>query len=177
MNTERSVEGALLFSKVRDVPFVLGSQGNTEALLQDNRGCCSRKHLFLLPRLKGIGYKVGIGIAVFDWRDLSIPFEIISLLRNPIQYHMFLIANGEREEFLVDAAWDKEMHMKHGFRLIEWDEQNTTLGVDPLRSFRISSLELKFRSKVSAIMNERKAGHNLVPTPFNDAFNNWLGRT
>lgn len=172
-----SENAAALFSKVRDVPFFLGPQGSSETLFQDNRGCCSRKHFFLLPRLKEIGYKVGIGIAVFDWRDLPIPAEILSLLRNPVQYHMFLITNGEKGEFFVDATWDKEMHMKHGFRLIELDEQNTVLGVDPLRSFRISSLELRLRSKVSDILNARKAGHNQVPTPFNDAFNSWLGRT
>ena len=169
--------GSSLFSKVRDVPFVLGAQGNSETLFQDNRGCCSRKHLFLLPRLKERGYKVGIGIAVFDWRDLPISIEVLSLLRNPIQYHMFLITNGEKGKFLVDATWDKEMCMKHGFRLIEWDEQNTTLGIDPLRSFKISSLELKFRSKVSTILSARKEGNNHILTPFNDAFNNWLGRS
>ena len=125
-----------LYVKVRDVPFALGAEGKPDKLLEDNLGGCTRKHLFLAPRLKRMGYKVEIGIALFDWRELPIPEDILNLLKQPIQYHMFLFSNHGNKDFMVDATWDKEMQ-KLGFPLFEWDETNqSNLGVKPISVYK-----------------------------------------
>lgn len=182
MILERRVEKGFPFApelvnRVRDVPYVLGADGKPDALLSDNFGGCARKHLFLAPRLKQIGYGVEIGIAQFDWRELPIPKDILSLLKQPIQYHMFLFLNREGKDFVVDATWDSEMH-KLGFPLIEWDESNqSNLGVKSTHVYKQNLFVLQSRSFVS----ESLRAFNTVlkgrqGTPFNDAFNNWLGR-
>jgi len=146
--------------------------------MRDNYGGCSRKHLFLAPRLRKIGYKVDIGIAQFDWRELPIPADILSLLKQPIQYHMFLYLNKNGKSSIVDATWDKGMSKK-GFPLIEWsDVGETKLAVRPIKIRRVNLPVLKARSLVSQSLNNIK---ELIcgpqNTPFNDAFNNWLGRS
>ena len=166
-----------LFIKVRDVPYILGVEGKTETLLEDNFGGCTRKHLFLLPRLKQMGYEVKIGIAQFDWRELPIPKDILNLLKQPVQYHMFLFLNKKTKSFMADATWDKEMN-KFGFPLTEWDESNQlNLGIKPISVDKQNLFLLQSRSFVSesikTLNNILRVKHN---TPFNDAFNNWLGR-
>ena len=122
--TEDSIEklsAQELFTLVRDIPFVLGAEGKPETLIRDNYGGCVKKHLFLAPRLKRIGYKVDIGIAQFDWRELPIPDDILALLKQPIQYHMFLYLNKNGRSSIVDATWDKGMSEK-GFPINEWSD-------------------------------------------------------
>ncbi len=87
--SERILNPRDLFLKIRDIPFALGSDDKPEDIVKDNFGGCTRKHLYLAPRLKMMGFEVEIGIAQFDWRKFSIPGQILTLLKEPIQYHMF----------------------------------------------------------------------------------------
>lgn len=179
--TEDSIEklsGQELFTLIRDIPFVLGAEGKPETLIKDNYGECSRKHLFLVPRLKRIGYKVDIGIAQFDWRELPIPNDILALLKQPIQYHMFLYLNKNGRSSIVDATWDKSMSEK-GFPLLEWNNSNETeIAVKPIKISRVNLPVFKARSLVSQSLNNiKELIHGPQKTPFNDAFNNWLGRS
>lgn len=177
VGTEGLLSAPQLFIKVRDIPYILGVEGKPETLLKDNFGGCTRKHLFLAPRLKQMGYEVEIGIAQFNWRELPIPIGILNLLKQPIQYHMFLFLNRGAKNFVVDATWDKDMY-KLGFPLIEWDESNqSNLGVKAIRAYKQNLFVLKSRSFVSEsvkILRESLKGQQ--DTPFTDAFNKWLGR-
>ncbi|MDO9027376.1 MAG: hypothetical protein Q7U68_00715 [Candidatus Roizmanbacteria bacterium] len=166
-----------LFTLVRDIPFVLGAEGKPETLIRDNCGGCTRKHLFLAPRLKRIGYQVDIGIAQFDWRKLPITDDILLLLKKPIQYHMFLYLSKNGINTIVDVTWDKGMSEK-GFPLLEWSNGGgTEIAVSPIKISRVNLPILQVRSLVSQSLNNIK---ELIDgpqkTPFNDAFNNWLGR-
>src|SRR3990170_3123074 len=119
-----------LFTRVRNVPFRLGLDHNPDKLFKEGVGHCDRKHLYLLPRLQHLGYRVDIGIAIFDWRQLPIPDTIISLLKDPIQKHMFLFANDQA----VDATWPPGMT---GFTTNSWDGINATpLGVEAIKIFK-----------------------------------------
>ncbi len=100
INKQAAVE---LVTSVRDVPFVLGADGNIERLFEDNISGCVRKHLYLFPRLQQLGYKVEIGITQFNWRELPIPDYILSLLKQPVQHHMFLyVGNDTPDTWLTE---------------------------------------------------------------------------
>jgi len=180
--TEESIEklsARELFTLVRDIPFLLGAEGKPESLISDNFGGCARKHLFLAPRLKRIGYKVDIGIAQFDWREFRIPDDVLSLLKQPIQYHMFLYLSKDGRSTIVDATWDKGMSEK-GFPLNEWSDGGgeTGLAVRPIKIGRVNFPVLRVRSLVSQSLNNvKELVRGPQKTPFNDAFNNWLGRS
>jgi len=176
--TKETLSAQELFTLVRDIPFVLGVDGKPETLIRDNCGECTRKHLFLAPRLRKIGYKVDIGLAQFDWRELPIPNDILLLLKQPIQYHMFLYLKKNGISTVVDATWDKDM-IEKGFPLVEWsDSGEMKLAVRPINICAINLPVLQARSVVSqSINNVKKLIHGPQKTPFNDAFNNWLGRS
>jgi hypothetical protein len=158
-----------LFTQIRDVPYALGADGDIESILADNQGGCTRKHMYLMPKLKKLGYRVELGISQFDWRNLPIPPKILELLKQPIQYHMFLYVNDVE----VDATWD--VGMKHlGFPVYEWDGRLATgltiIGENPKkRNFTI----LKCRSVASSVLKQI-SGKSTEITPFNNALNQWL---
>jgi len=163
-------QGVELFTKVRDFPYRLGLDGDPNKLVTEGVGNCTRKHLYLLPRLKQLGYKPEVGIAVFDWRQLPIPEEIISLLNDPIQAHMFLFVDGKP----IDATWPP--YLPVGFSSNQWDGINTTpLGVTALEIIKPNPLIFQTRLVAGYTF---KVFRNFLgkekPTPFNNAFNLWI---
>lgn len=166
---QQSVE---LFKRVRNFPYRLGLDGDPDKLVTEGVGNCTRKHLYLLPKLKQLGRKTEIGVAVFDWRQLLIPEEIISLLKDPIQAHMFLFVDDKP----VDATWPQDL--PPGFPSNQWDGINATpLGVTALEIIKPNSLIFQTRLIASSTFNVLR---NLLGkeklTPFNDAFNQWMER-
>jgi len=165
----RIQQGIGLFEQVRNIPYKLGLDGDPNKLVSEGVGNCTRKHLYLLPRLGQLGYKIDIGIAVFDWRQLSIPKEIVSLLNDPIQTHMFLFVDGNP----IDATWPPYLP---GFSSDQWDGVNSTsLGVTALKVTRFNPLIFQTRLSASSAFNILKnLSEKGKPTPFNNAFNLWL---
>jgi len=133
---------------------------------------------FLADRLKRSGFKVDLGIATFDWRELPIPSEILSLLKDPIQYHMFLYvrdARNDAPEMQLDATWDRRI--KHlGFTVSDWDGVNSTPLTVPIKTlWRQNYAILKARSIASSMIRQvLDVTKGNQPTPFNDRFNMWL---
>jgi len=163
-----------IFGKVRDIPYVLGLDGNPNKLFVENVGNCTRKHLYLVPQLQALGYKITLGIAEFDWRDLPIPEEVISLLKNPIDTHLFLYAAYDGNETVVDATWDSGM--PQGFFVNAWNGYDSTqIGVPVKIIHRKSYHIFKTKALVGATMRPFRQDQN-KPTPFNHAFNKWLHR-
>ena len=164
--TEENIQqnAASIFTRVRDIPYVLGTQNN-----------CTNKHFYLLPKLKQLGYKIEIGIAQFNWQDLSpIPKEITALLKDPIDVHLFLYAKRNSAEMIVDASWDPGM--PDGFQINSWDGCNqTVIGVPALSIHRVSYHLLSARVSLGRLLRKMLTDQP-KPTPFNDAFNAWLGR-
>lgn len=101
-----------LFYQVRDIPYVLGLNGDPRGLLSEYKGNCTRKSLYLKWKLEGLGYKVDLANAVFDWRELPMPRGIVDLLGEPTQDHMFLFVVDGENEMMVDATWDAPLSMK-----------------------------------------------------------------
>lgn len=169
-----AAEASRLFRTVRDVPYVLGVDGNPDKLLIDNLGNCTRKHLYLLPQLQALGYKVTLGITEFDWRDLPIPPNILQLLKDPIDSHLFLYASLDGNEMIVDATWDSGM--PEGFIINDWNGVNSTLiGVSALQVRKESYRVLQTRATLLTALSYLRPVKNR-PTPFNDAFNGWINR-
>lgn len=169
-------EAKRLFVTVRDIPYVLGSDGNPQKLFLENKGNCTRKHLYLAEKLLNLGYKIELGVATFDWRDLPIPGDIISKLKDPIDTHLFLFATFGWEESIVDATWDKLMPA--GFVKNSWDGISSTPIAVPAQGVRkenVNNFYFKLFAGNSMRFIRGKAGFK-KPTPFNDAFNSWLGR-
>lgn len=163
-----------IFEKVRDIPYVLGLDGDPNKLLVENVGNCTRKHLFLVPRLQALGYKITLGIAGFDWRDLPIPHDVVNFLKDPIDTHLFLYAAYDGNETVVDATWDSGM--PQGFFVNVWNGySHTQIGVPAIAIHRESYHILKTRALVSATMRSLRLDQR--PTPFNHAFNDWLHRS
>ena len=162
-----------LFKKIRDIPYALGEDGDIEGLLRDGKGGCARKHLYLLPRLQQLGYEVDIGIAQFDWRDLPIPKEILVLLKQPIQHHMFLYVGINSANIEIDATWDSGMK-ELGFPILNWDGVSPTgISVEGKNPRKQNLNVLKARSFISSSLQTFVKREN-EPTPFNDAFNEWM---
>lgn len=170
-NEARIQQAIEFFTQVRNIPYRLGLNGDPNKLISEGVGNCTRKHLYLQPRLKQLGYKVDIGIAIFDWRELPIPDEVISLLNDPIQRHMFLFVNDQP----IDATWPPGIP---DFPVIEWDGINATeLGVSAQKIIKPNLLILQARSIASLTINAfRTITANEQSTLFNDAFNSWLER-
>src|SRR3989344_6791763 len=128
MNRQTAVNLTLA---VRDVPYSLGSDGNTEGLLSEGIGGCARKHFYLMPRLQRLGYKVAIGMSQFDWREFPIPRDILSLLKQPVQHHLFLYFGFNNPENVLDVTWDNGMGPL-GFPVFHWDGYTSTgIAVNP----------------------------------------------
>lgn len=168
--------------RARVVPYVLGLDGDPKKLLKENKGNCTRKHLYLASQLTRLGYKVQLGFASFDWRHLPIPREITDLLKDPAATHMFLYAKFEGKESVVDITWDPQMPL--GFVSSRWNGRSSMLlGVQPSRIWRMDVGPFRMRAlagKTKSILNELVFGKENTPrerTPFNNAFNEWIGRS
>lgn len=167
-------EAARLSARVRDIPYALGTGGNVDRLLENKAADCADKHLFLRKKLQELGYKVELGMAQFDWRNLPIPEDILSLLKQPVQHHLFLYTGFEKAENILDVTFDQGM--KHlGFSIFDWDGSSPTdLTVKAIKISKIKPIVLDTRSFISSKIKQLKHLNN-EPTPFNDAFNAWLG--
>ncbi|MFH1971032.1 MAG: hypothetical protein ABIJ05_01460 [Patescibacteria group bacterium] len=170
-------EAKTLFTKVRDIPYVLGLDGNPNKLLSEYKGNCTRKHLYLATKLIPLGYKISLGIATFDWKELPIPANITSLLKDPTDTHLFLYASLNGKESIVDATWD--LQMPEGFIKDNWDGESSMPISVPIKSIWREDINI-FQTKAlvdKSLRILRNIFESKKPTPFNDAFNEWLGRT
>lgn len=163
--------------RARVVPYVMGLDGDPNKLLKENKGNCTRKHLYLASHLINLGYKVQLGFASFDWTHLPIPREITGLLKDTSDTHMFLFARLNGNESIVDISWDPGMPL--GFHSERWNGRSSMLlGVRPTRIWRQDIAPFKFKAlagKSKALLTEMIFGQD--PTPFNDAFNSWISRS
>jgi hypothetical protein len=168
-------EASRLFTTVRDIPYILGVDGNPANLLTQKLGNCTRKHLFLAPKLAQLGFDVGLHVATFDWRDLPIPKEITSLSADPTDTHLFLTATRNGEQMIVDATWDSDM--PEGFAINDWDGTNqTALGVPALSVTTVSYQALYSRVMVGSVARYFR-GSTPELGPFSQAFNSWIARS
>lgn len=166
-------QAADIFERVKNIPYTLGLDGNPAKLFVENAGNCTRKHFYLADRLRALGYRVGLGVAEFDWRNLPIPDKITKLLKNPIDSHSFLYVSYAENEISVDATWDP--NMPQGFIVNTWDGQNNTqIGVPIIRIYRENYQLIRAKALMGSVV--RSVRHDRKLTPFNDAFNEWLRR-
>ena len=169
-------EAKALFTKVRDIPYVLGLDGNPNKLLSEYKGNCTRKHLYLANKLIPLGYKVSLGVATFDWKELPIPNRITNLLKDSIDTHLFLYVALNGLENVVDATWDSQM--PEGFIKNNWNGENSVPICVPVKNTWRENVNI-FQTKalVGQLLRIIRNGfESKKPTPFNDAFNEWLER-
>jgi hypothetical protein len=168
-------EASRLFATVRDVPYILGVDGNPANLLTQRLGNCTRKHLFLAPKLVQLGFDVQLHVASFNWRDLPIPEEVTSQSADPTDTHLFLTATRNGNEMIVDATWDSDM--PDGFAVNSWDGTNqTTLGVPALSVAPVSYQALYSRVMLGSVARYFRSSTPELG-PFSQAFNSWIERS
>ena len=172
------LEAAGLVRKVGDVPYKLGLDGDPGKLFAEGYGNCVRKHLYIASKLEDFDYSVtDIGIALFDWRSFRIPPGVINKLKDPIDTHPFLyVQNLGGKEIIIDVAWD--LGMPEGFPVSFWDGiRSTGLGVKPIEIRREKYSLFKARASFFMAVNQVRGRIGQTrATPFNDAFNDWIGR-
>lgn len=174
--THRAVD---LFYQVRDIPYVLGLDGDPQKLQSEGKGNCTRKCLALAPELIEAGYDVLLGIVAFSWAELVPQFA--HLLADPTDTHMILRVRPPRhgDWISIDPTWDREL-AQCGFPISQWNGfSDTKLGVTPLRPFETKWLSTFraagiARETMSLFRGTMQTAHK--PTPFNDAVNAWIGR-
>lgn len=166
-------QAAEIFERVKNVPYVLGLDGKPNRLFVENVGNCTRKHFYLASRLQTLGYQITLGVAEFDWRNLPIPTEITNILKNPVDSHLFLYATYGGGEMVIDATWDSGM--PQGFLINTWNgHDNTQIGVPAIRIYRENYQLIRAKALMDSVV--RSVRQDRKPTPFNDAFNEWLHR-
>jgi hypothetical protein len=120
------------FYQVRNIPYVLGLDGDPNKLMPEAKGNCTRKDLYLANQLEELGFDVILGIASFSWAELPIPQAFIDLLANPMDSHMFLYTRNKSKDSQwtrIDPTWDPGLAKKK-FPINDWDGINSTpLGV------------------------------------------------
>lgn len=167
------------FYKVRNVPYVLGLDGDPDKLFSESKGNCTRKDLYLAQQLEDLGFDITLGIASFSWAELPIPQAFIELLADPMDSHMFLYVRHPSVGRLtrVDPTWDPGLAKKQ-FPINEWDGvHSTSLGVKD-HSIHTESLKLfETKASIRKVVSDLRTRNKSKPTPFNDAVNNWLGRS
>lgn len=177
---QRQIEnGIRFFEEVRDIPYVLGLDGDPAKLRIENMGNCTRKCLDLAPRLAREKYDVLLALVAFTWVDVVPHFA--HLLADPTDTHMCLKVRppDHASWVFVDPAWDPQM-AHYGFPVSEWDGvSDTGIGVIPRDTIKTESVTV-FRAKgilrETATLLRGQSKNRSKPTPFNDAVNGWLGR-
>ena len=128
-----------IFENVRDIPYYALEKRDPQKLMQEGRGSCLEKNVFLARRYEGIGIPVRYFLIDFDWRNLPIPEEIISKRSDFFSKHLAIKIKKERWIW-VDSTWDSKLEIA-GFPLTrQWDgNTDTKLAVRPLDKKEIKS--------------------------------------
>jgi hypothetical protein len=119
-----------LFEQVQKIPYQV-SQYNEEVIDHSlEKGDCRHKHFLLKKLLQQEGFEVKETKVVFDWKDISIPTEILGILKaGTVWDHDSLQVNVDGRWIRVDCTWNPELKGK-GFPVTEnWDGVSDTMQV------------------------------------------------
>ena len=136
-----------LFHYIQNFLYKVGSFKDGLELLKNGYGDCRHKHTLLFKFFSLLGLRVKMVKILFDWRDLPLPLEILSLLKesDTIWGHDALLMEIEGKDVLIDATWDPALK-KYGFPVTDkWDG---FLSTKPVTAGKIKILELEDYKKI-----------------------------
>jgi len=137
-----------IFEKVQKIPYRVSPFNENKIKRNLKFGDCRHKSFLLAKLLKKVGVKVKIIKVIFDWKDLPIPKEILSTLKNSstVQVHTIVWAKIHGNYLYLDPTWPTYLEKK-GFPVTkDWN------GLEDTK--QVTKGELTFFKKDD--FNERK---------------------
>ena len=128
-----------LFHAVRNIPYYSSGERSPEAVLRDNRGACTAKHLLLRDLLRRCGELADVELIEGDFAASmpvvnSMPDELKMWIRSGgiKDYHCYVVWRGPEREQILDATWPDAL-ARHGFTVnSDWaGEGDTALAIVP----------------------------------------------
>lgn len=128
-----------LFHAVRNIPYFSTGERSPEAVLRDNRGACTAKHLLLRDLLRRCGELADVELIEGDFAASmpvvhSMPDELKMWIRSGgiKDYHCYVVWRGPEREQILDATWPDAL-ARHGFTVnSDWaGEGDTALAIVP----------------------------------------------
>ena len=117
-----------LFEKVQAIPYRCRSEEFFYAGIMPQYANCNQKRNILRALLDDEGFESRDLDAVFDWKDLPIPKEILKILKNSgtHQKHHLLEVKINHGYLKVDPTWNPELG-RRGFPITEkWSGASDT---------------------------------------------------
>ncbi|EFE53636.1 Tat pathway signal sequence domain protein [Providencia rettgeri DSM 1131] len=164
-----------IFELVRRAPYQLGSwNGDSMQLFQQGYGDCRHKAaaVNMLLNLGGVISKKEI--VRFDWADLPIPNEILSILPQTQSFHDTVIFDLDGKHLLLDATWDIDL-ANAGFPIMPyWDGNSSTWPVTI--SNEVTPMILPRSGQDIYTANQLKWPVKEKTIEFNKEMNIWLSK-
>ncbi len=117
-----------LFKKVQKIPYKVCRFDKEKIDENLPYGDCRHKSELLYNLLRREGFEVEKIKVIFDWKDLPIPKEILSILKKSgtVWVHDSLKVKINNKWIKVDCTWNPELKAK-GFPVTEtWDGRSDT---------------------------------------------------
>jgi hypothetical protein len=156
-----------LFEKVQAIPYRCRSEELSYFGIMPPYANCNQKRNILRILLEEEGFESRDLDAVFDWKDLPIPEEIMKILRNSgtQQKHHLLEVRINGDYFKIDPTWNPELRVRNFPVTEDWDGESDTQ--------QITNGKIKFYhpalEKISLPYFPQERGE------FAREFNRWLG--
>ncbi len=120
-----------IFEEVQAIPYKVCKydEGCIDEKLKE--GDCRHKSHLIFNLLKNEGFEVKKVKVIFNWKDLPLPKEIISLLKesSSVWDHDAVAVKINSKWIKVDCTWDPALK-SIGFPVtVNWDGESDTLGV------------------------------------------------
>lgn len=157
-----------LFRIVRDIPYYIST-----GMEQDYS--CATKPFILDILLKSIGLEIKHILCTFEWEELGLPKELLSIPHDSEETHEYLLVFiPENSKWVkVDPTWDSKI--KHpSIPTSQWDGLNDTeIGVKIKHKWSPEESEKLIEEEEN--MSEEERGEYLKKnSEFFKVFNRWL---
>ncbi len=117
-----------LFEKVQSIPYRCRSEEFFYSGILHPYANCNQKRNILRILLDNEGFESRDLDAVFDWKDLPIPEEILKILRNSgtQQKHHLLEIRINEDYLRIDPTWNPELKDKNFPVTENWNGESDT---------------------------------------------------
>lgn len=158
---------------VANTPYLVSRwTGDPNELFAIGKGDCRHKAAALTALLRGLDQDAAIRLVVFDWADLPIPAEILSIFPDTRSIHDCVEVQIDGDAVLVDATWDAPLASAGFPHTWRWDGVSATVGVTTGRTTLVDR-DILGTSGVYETYGIPRPVLQTTQT-FNRAFNEWL---
>ncbi len=117
-----------LFEKVQAIHYRCRSEEFSYSEIMPPYANCNQKRNILRILLEKEGFESRDLDAIFDWKDLPIPEEILKILRNSgtQQKHHLLEVRINEDYLKIDPTWNPELRRRNFPVTEDWDGESDT---------------------------------------------------